>query len=289
MPLVLRNVKGSQLTFNEMDGNLTYLEGLIPNTGSFATTGSNQFKASQTISGSLTVSGSISQVGIGTNNTFIGNSAGVARTTGINNTLIGSQAGQSLNAGNFNTFLGRSAGNQTTNGTANTAIGTDSLFSNSGGLYNTAIGNNALSTAINSTYNIAIGESAAIVTGDSQIVNNPANSVFIGALTKPQGVSNTNTIVIGYSAIGNGNNTTTIGNSDTTATYLKGTLITSGSVAQQVTGSFLVTGSANINGFTVLPQVSASLNFANDTAAASGGVPLGGLYRSGSFIQIRLV
>ena len=41
-------------------------------------------------------------------------------------------------------------------------------------------------------------------------------------------------------------------------------------------------------GYVVLSQVSSSLNFANDTAAASGGVPLGGLYRNGNFIMIRL-
>lgn len=39
----------------------------------------------------------------------------------------------------------------------------------------------------------------------------------------------------------------------------------------------------------ILAHVSASLNFANDTAAAVGGVPLGGLYRNGNAIQIRLV
>jgi len=42
-------------------------------------------------------------------------------------------------------------------------------------------------------------------------------------------------------------------------------------------------------GAMVLAQVSSSLNFANDTAAAAGGVPLGGLYRNGGVIQIRLV
>ena len=273
------------------DGSgLTGIPGVTPiNTGSFATTGSNAFVGNQTISGSLIMSGSISQVGIGTNNTFIGFEAGIARTTGINNTLIGNRAGKATNAGGFNTFIGRSAGTVTTNGIANTAIGTDALFSNQGGSYNAVIGNNASSTATNSSYNIAIGESAAIVTSGSQIVGNPLNSIFIGALTKPQGTSDQNTIIIGYSAVGNGDNTTTIGNDTTTATYLKGTLITSGSVAQQVTGSLLVTGSANVNGFVVLPQVSASLNFANDTAAASGGVPLGGLYRNGNAIQIRLV
>jgi len=40
--------------------------------------------------------------------------------------------------------------------------------------------------------------------------------------------------------------------------------------------------------YVVLTTVSQSLNFANDTAAAAGGIPLGGLYRNGSFIMIRM-
>ena len=42
------------------------------------------------------------------------------------------------------------------------------------------------------------------------------------------------------------------------------------------------------NGFVVLSHVSSSLNYANDNAAALNGVPLGGLYRNGNFIQIRI-
>lgn len=42
------------------------------------------------------------------------------------------------------------------------------------------------------------------------------------------------------------------------------------------------------NGFIVLSEVSQSLNFVDDTAAAAGGVPLGGLYRNGNFIAIRI-
>ena len=79
----------------------------------------------------------------------------------------------------------------------------------------------------------------------------------------------TNQIVIGYGAIGNGSNTTTIGNSSTSATYLKGTL--------------------NIS-TAILSEVSASLFFIDDAAAAAGGVPLGGLYRyTDGYIKIRLV
>jgi hypothetical protein len=75
----------------------------------------------------------------------------------------------------------------------------------------------------------------------------------------------------------------------------------------QFTGSILLSGSAQIrgqvdfvnqsidgtainirNGFAVLSHVSQSLNYANDNAAALNGVPLGGLYRNGNFIQIRI-
>jgi hypothetical protein len=43
------------------------------------------------------------------------------------------------------------------------------------------------------------------------------------------------------------------------------------------------------NGYVILTQVSQSLNYADDTEAAAGGVPLGGLYRNGNFIAIRIV
>jgi len=58
----------------------------------------------------------------------------------------------------------------------------------------------------------------------------------------------------------------------------------------EVTGSLNVSGSTHTieNGFVILQQVSQSLNFADDTAAAAGGVPLGGLYRNGNFIAIRI-
>lgn len=42
------------------------------------------------------------------------------------------------------------------------------------------------------------------------------------------------------------------------------------------------------NGFLVLSQVSQSLDFADDSAAETGGVPLGGLYHSSGTIKIRL-
>ena len=43
-----------------------------------------------------------------------------------------------------------------------------------------------------------------------------------------------------------------------------------------------------LNQIVILTQVSSSLEFTDDIAAAAGGVPLGGLYRNGNFILIRL-
>jgi hypothetical protein len=43
-----------------------------------------------------------------------------------------------------------------------------------------------------------------------------------------------------------------------------------------------------VNGFIILSDVANNLNFADDTEAANGGVPVGGLYRNGNIIQIRI-
>lgn len=69
--------------------------------------------------------------------------------------------------------------------------------------------------------------------------------------------------------------------------------------SMQVSGSSEVSGSLTLeftgsnsviveNGFIVLNEVRSDLDYADDTAAAAGGVPLGGLYRNGNFIQIRI-
>jgi len=71
----------------------------------------------------------------------------------------------------------------------------------------------------------------------------------------------------------------------TTASY-GDLLMKSGSVWKN---SRNLTGSYYLEGTFVLTHVSQSLNFASDAAAGIGGVPLGGLYRSGSFVKIRMI
>lgn len=73
-------------------------------------------------------------------------------------------------------------------------------------------------------------------------------------------------------------------------TGISASYATSASHATSGTGSFAgsLSGTLNGTGYITLTQVSESLNYASDTLAGAGGVPLGGLYRSGSFIKIRM-
>ena len=76
-----------------------------------------------------------------------------------------------------------------------------------------------------------------------------------------------------------------------TASYVQ-TAQTASYVLNAVSASYASTASylnPIENSYLVLSQVSQSLNFADDAAAAAGGVPLGGLYRNGNFILIRIV
>jgi hypothetical protein len=80
---------------------------------------------------------------------------------------------------------------------------------------------------------------------------------------------------------GHGHHLTTSSIQDT------GTLVTINS-ATQITGSLGVNSTQTLQSFTILSNVGQNLNFASDSAAAAGGVPLYGLYRNGNFIMIRL-
>ena len=74
---------------------------------------------------------------------------------------------------------------------------------------------------------------------------------------------------------------------DTTSLLIVGNGTGTGSRANAF--SVATFGTSNTGSALVVPYLSASLDFADDTAAAANGVPLGGLYRSGSFVLVRLV
>jgi hypothetical protein len=272
---IVGNVTASEFS-GSFVGDGSGLTGLSTiNTGSFATTGSNSFVGNQVISGSITISGSISQVGIGNNNIFIGSGSGASNTAGTYNTFVGVMSGNDNTAGEANTFIGESAGLANTTAGGNTFIGAFAAIANTTGannsvlgLYaaeanttgydntfignsagnqnttgygNTFLGRNAGSGNIVGYYNVAIGDSAG-----SSIASNNA-SVFIGYNANPQANLQSNQIVIGNSATGNGSNTTTIGNSSTTATYLRGALnLTHRTSPHIMSGSLEMSGSVNV-------------------------------------------
>ena len=72
----------------------------------------------------------------------------------------------------------------------------------------------------------------------------------------------------------------------TGSSSVTGSLNITGSL--EVTGSFLVTGSVGMNSLITLTHVSESLDFSGDAEAEAGGVPLGGVYRSGNVLAIRI-
>ena len=77
-----------------------------------------------------------------------------------------------------------------------------------------------------------------------------------------------------------------------TCSFIIGADITSTANCTTFVNNLNISGSIThgnaADGFIILTHVSESLNFADDTAAAAGGVPLGGLYRSGNVISIRI-
>ena len=68
---------------------------------------------------------------------------------------------------------------------------------------------------------VAVGHQAGryVGTGTTNCTN-ATNSIFIGQDARPSGDSQANQIVIGYQGRGNGSNTTTIGNTSTTGTFI---------------------------------------------------------------------
>ena len=163
------------------------------------------------------------------------------------------------------------------------------VLSNGGGLYVTGstslLNQSSAATTwsfahnLNSKYvNFEVYDSSdyiIIPSGIKVIDTNNAELYFAGATTGKA--------VANFSGINGAPNATT-------ASYA----LTATSASYALTASFATTATTAsylnpiTNSYVVLTQVSQSLNFVDDTAAAAGGVPLGGLYRNGNFILIRI-
>ena len=153
-----------------------------------------------------------------TDNTSVGATALALTTIAGSDTAVGSQAMAANTTGSGNTAVGAYALQQATNQNNSTAIGTYALKVTTGA-NSTAVGYSALSTQTTGIYNTAIGTNAGsnVTTG--------YELELVGYNVQPAAVGDTNEIVIGYAATGNGSNTATIGNAATTGIYMGTTKI----------------------------------------------------------------
>tara|TARA_R110000803_G_scaffold174997_1_gene237559 strand:- start:664 stop:2361 length:1698 start_codon:yes stop_codon:yes gene_type:complete len=262
---------------------------------------------------------------INTSNIAVGYNAGSNLTTGTNNVTVGNYSMQFGNSGTQNVAVGtyalyKATGNDNVavgfrtswcavSGFGNTAVGARAASKNDTGLLNTTIGAYSGDQIITGHYNTILGAYA----GD-KVVNNSQKNVYIGYQAGPDvNTTQSNQLYIGTARgetpLLRGNFQTGILtiNSCLKVAQASGSFIGDGSGLTGVSGagfpyegSALITGSLTVsqsyagtavtveNGHTVLAQVSESLNFSDDSAAAQGGVPLGGLYRSNNVIAIRI-
>jgi len=172
----LSGVDGSGLT----NVNAAKLGGNLPS--AFASTGSNTFTGNQSVTGNLSLSGSLTlpnttsaSVGVitlgatpflhnfGTNNTFVGASAGNLTMTSVgNNTAVGATALTANTTGRGQSAFGNAALAATTTGTQNSAFGASALAANTTGMQNAAFGNSALNDNTTGNTNSAFGTGALL-------------------------------------------------------------------------------------------------------------------------------
>jgi len=159
-----------------------------------------------------------------TYNTGMGTNIGISTNfTGSSNVLIGNNILRDATTATANVGLGYNALRNTTTGGYNTALGSNTLFGNTTGSHNVSIGQYASYGMTSGGQNIAMGRFAARYYGEStSVLTTTNNSIFIGSNTKASGDSQTNQIVIGHEAVGNGSNSVTLGANTITKTVLNG-------------------------------------------------------------------
>ena len=136
----------------------------------------------------------------GTDNTCVGDDAGLLISTGDNNTCVGSGAGAAITTVADNTMIGKDAGLLNT-AAGNTFIGARAGSSLTTGLKNTLIGVDAgaaMTTTNTNDNNVYIGYNAGLVS------NGARESVIIGSTAGDAITTGDDNVIIGYNACGAG-------------------------------------------------------------------------------------
>lgn len=146
-----------------------------------------------------------------------------------NNGRIDSRMLDSSEALTTNLAVGLNAGSSISTGDNNTVVGADACALLTSGNQNTGVGDGALKNIISRSGNVAVGADAGRYAGygPSDPNERSINSIYIGANSRAfdVGFTVTNEVVIGHSAVGNGDNTVTIGNLSNTDIYCNGNVV----------------------------------------------------------------
>ena len=145
------------------------------------------------------------------------------------NSALGNSVLSSNTSGDANTVTGYGAMANNTTGSSNTINGVQTMLYNVSGNYNTAIGRDALRFNTAGSDNVGLGSQAGrFIANGSTSASSMDNSVLLGSNTKLHANGETNQIVIGYNAIGNGSNTIQLGNTSITNVNTSGTITAAG-------------------------------------------------------------
>jgi hypothetical protein len=240
------NITGSNITANSFSGSFTGSVNILSNK-SIIYEGGNIVLSSNGLTPNLSGSSNIVigyEAGLNNRasfNTFIGQGAGRANAVGNQNVYVGINAGYNNISGSNNAFFGPQVSVYGVTGSENSIFGYGAGNYNNGN-YNVFMGSKTANSVSTGSENVVVGAYAATGSTASEYLRFLSASVLIGFGASPNNDDPINQVIIGHDAIGNGNNTVTLGNDGITNTYLKG--VVSGS---SFTGSFVGNGSGLTN------------------------------------------
>lgn len=222
------SVTGTNPTLTFGDAALTLVgaftaDGLDANDNNITNVGDIALDSISSDSGTpISVAKHIYQTGLG-DSTFFGNWAGAGDDlTTNNNSFFGFEAGNRNTSGNKNVYVGYQAGKYGATAVGNTSVGYTAGYV----VYahrNTSIGYEAAYRNNYGSDNVFLGYQAGKYWANgTTFLTNPNYSIYIGKNSKGKDDYDSNSIVIGYNAVGIGANTVVLGNDSIVTTALKG-------------------------------------------------------------------
>lgn len=172
-------------------------------------------------------------------NIMIGALSGKYLSSGTSNIVLGQNSLANSKYCNDNIFIGGGIASAATfSGSTNVGVGNNAFSSLTTGFDNFAFGGYALHSLTTGYRNTAVGYAAGRYATSGSVANQTSTlSLYMGYSSRSSADGNTNEVVIGANAVGNGSNTTTIGHTDVTKIYLRGDIYSNTAYAKAVGGT----------------------------------------------------